>query len=254
MADKTIDQLEAAALSDFSEATEYETQVMDLGAPQSRKQTEPQARFLHLDLTKLALVTAVADPTAALMLVVDPGLADDAATRNVRAIAVAHALNQGGTRNVTFTGPARPGAGAGWTLPADNTGVMAHLPHNVASATLIIPLPGLRVGDTIENFYLTGSIKATGSGFTSNILAAELHSIVPTAGVLTDTVVNAFGGAVSVAVDTLMDASAYASSGSAHVVADGETLYLYIDATNGNGAGVLPTIDLLGVVLQITPA
>jgi hypothetical protein len=256
MANKTIDQLASANLADFSEATELETQVTDLTAPTSRKATLPQSRFIHLDLAQLALEVAatVTDPTAALMLIVDPILADSAASRNVRAMHVSEVQKLMATRSKSrvMQTAAKVGTTAGWVVgAANNLGKLATIPASQTASTLVIPVTGLALGDIITAFYLNGSIQSAGNAGT---LTCDLRVLTAAAAGATDASLGAQAAPLSVTANTILSVANTGKSAvggfAAHTVVDGESYYILVTSTTG----VSVTEELQNAVLVVTGA
>lgn len=250
MADKTIDQLDAATLAQLDEQSEFETQVMDLAAPTSRKVTTPQSRFLHLDLAQLTAELAVActDPTAALMLIVDPVLADGAATRNVRSMLVSQVQILMATRVIAriFALAAKVGTTAGWVVnAANNLGKLATIPASQANSTLVIPLDGFKVGDTITAWALNGSLQSAGANVT---IIGDLRCLTANAAGATDASIGVMAAALTVVANTVLSAANAGKVAIGHVVAVGETFYLLVTATTAAAT----TEEIQSVVVTVT--
>ena len=249
MADKTIDQLDAATLAQFDETTEFETQVMDLAAPESRKATMPQLRFVTLDLTQLTaeLASAVTDPTAAMMLIVDPVLADGANTRNVRSMLVSEMQKLMATRAKSLSIQTTPKVGttAGWVVgAANNLGKMATIPAAQTNSTLVVPIDGLKIGDEITDFHLNGSIQSGGNHAT---ITADLRVLTAAAAGATDGSVGAMAAPLDVTANTVVSVANAVKAGLTHVVAAGESFYLLLTATTAAAC----TEELQSVVVGI---
>jgi hypothetical protein len=250
VANKTIDELDSATLAQFDETTELETQVMDLADPESRKITIPQSRFLHLDLAQLTaeLASAVTDPTAAMMLIVDPVLADSANTRNARSMLVSEVQKLMAARSKTMQlqTPAKVGATAGWVVnAANNLGKMATLPASQTGSTLVIPIDGVKQGDIITGFHLTGSIQSAGNTAT---LTADLRVLTVNAAGAVDSDISAIATPVSVTANTILSATNCGKTGLTHVVADGESYYILVTATTA----ATTTEEIQAVCLTVT--
>ncbi len=252
MADKTIDQLDAATLAQFDETTEFETQTTDLADPQSRKTTLPQSRLLHLDLTHLIAETAAAvtDPTAAMVALVDPGLADGPATRNVRSMLISEfqKLMATRTKSLVCESPARVGTTAGFVIPANNLGKLATLAASQAGSTLVIPINvGLKLGETITGWYINGSLQ---SGGNANTITGDLRSLTANAAGAVDASIGVMAAPLAPVVNTIMSVANTGKAGLAHVVADGESYYLLITSTTLAAT----TQEIQNVVLVVTGA
>lgn len=142
-----------------------------------------------------------------------------------------------------FNGKA--GAGAGWVVTGAND-CLARLPASQTSATLVIPLTDVKVGDTLQGVGLVGQVESAGNNVSmtmsvrkstaaaADFTDAELAN--DTSGTLTaDTLLGTSGTDVSVAslADTL---------------AEGELFYVLITATTAAAtdialAGLLVTFD-----------
>lgn len=251
MADKTIDQLDAATLAQLDETTEIETQMMDLAAPTSRKATLPQLRFITLDLSQLTaeLAATDTDPTASYMLIQDPVLNDAAATRNVRKMLVSEVqkLMASRSRSLSFQTPPKVGTTAGFVVAAaNNLGKMATLPAGQAGSTLVVPLGGLlKIGDTITAWYVNGSLQSGGNHTT---FLGDLRSLTAAAAGAVDASIGVMAAALDVVANTIMSVANTGKTAVNHVVADGESFYLLITSTTNAAC----TQELQNVVLVVT--
>ena len=141
---------------------------------------------------------------------------------------VAHgvqSVTRTGLQRIINTG-AKLGAGAGWTLGggAVNTGLMATMAASQTAGTLVVPIPGLKVGDTITAFSLVGQIESAGGIAT---LDADLRKHTAAAADVTDASVGAIVQ-ISVTADAIVSA---AKSALAEVVAADETFYVLLTGT-----------------------
>ncbi len=250
MADKTIDELDAiGALVDVAETTEFESQIVGGTSPESRKLTVPQTRYVMLDLAQLAaeLAAADTDPTASYMLVQDPVLADPT-TRNVRKMLVSEVqkLMATRTKSLEFQSTPKVGTTAGWVVgAANNLGKMATLPAGSAASTLVVPIPGLKVGDTITGWYVNGSLQSGGNHTT---FLGDLRSLTAAAAGAVDASIGVMAAALDVVANTIMSVANAGKAGLAHVVADGESYYLLITSTTNAAC----TQELQNVVIVVT--
>ncbi len=253
MADKTIDQLDAVTLALIDETSEFETQVMDLAAPESRKLTMPQMRFVTLDLAQLTaeLAATDTDPTASYMLVQDPALNDAANTRNVRKMLVSEVqkLMATRTRSRVCQTPPKVGTTAGFVVAAaNNLGKMATLPASQAAATLVVPINiDLKIGETISAWYVNGSLQ---SGGNHNTFLGDLRSLTAAAAGAVDASIGVMAAALDVVANTVMSVANTGKTAVNHVVADGESYYLLITSTTNAAC----TQELQNVVLVVTGA
>ena len=138
---------------------------------------------------------------------------------------------------------AKLGSGAGWTLGggAVNTGLMATMAASQTAGTLVVPIPGLKVGDTITAFSLIGQIESAGGTVT---LDADLRKLTAAAADVTDASVGAITQ-ISVTADAIISASKDAL---AEVVAADETFYVLLTGTTGASTD----IALQGITVTVT--
>ena len=117
--------------------------------------------------------------------------------------------------------------GTDWVVdPLTATGVMATLAASLTAETMIIPISGLTVGDTIKAFTIHAQIESGGNTVT---IDADLRNIDNTAADPVDASVGAITQ-VSVTADT---AVATAKTGLSHVVLATDSYYILITATTG---------------------
>lgn len=138
---------------------------------------------------------------------------------------------------------AKIGATAGWTLGggAVNAGLTATLPASQTASTLVIPIPGLKVGDTITAFSVVGQIESAGATAT---LDADLRKLTAAAADVVDASVGAITQ-VSVTADAIVSAS---KSSLTEVVAADETFYVLLTGTTA----ALTDIALQGITITVT--
>lgn len=150
-----------------------------------------------------------------------------------------------------YTANAKAGTTSGWVVNAgDNLNSLARLPASQTSSTLVIPLDGLKVGDTITAFHLVGQVESAGGNVT---IDAALRKQSAAAADLTDASVGAMtqlaltGGT---AVDTILSAANTAKTALADVVGADESFYMLITGTTAGSTD----IDLMGVAITVTEA
>lgn len=146
---------------------------------------------------------------------------------------------------VPACGNAKVGATAGWLIAATDDIGHATLPAAKTASTLVIPIQGLEVGDTISGFSLVGQIENTAGNACT--VDADLRKLTSGAADNTDASVGAITQ-VSVAVDTKLSSANAGKSGLADTVGDDEFFYLLITATTGASVD----IDLMGALVTIT--
>jgi hypothetical protein len=143
---------------------------------------------------------------------------------------------------------AKIGATAGWTLGggAVNTGLTATLPASQTASTLVVPIPGLKVGDTITAFHLIGQIESAGNAAT---LDADLRKMTAAAADPSDASVGTITQ-ISVTADTAITSANSEKSGLSEVVAADETFYVLLTGTTAASTDVA----LQGIAITVTEA
>lgn len=137
---------------------------------------------------------------------------------------------------------AKVGTTAGWTVgAANNLPYMGTVAASQTAATLVVPIDGLKVGETITGFKVVAQIESAGGTVT---LDADLRKITNVAAEPTDASVGAITQ-VSVTADT---AVAEAKTGLAEVVAADETFYILLTATTAASTDII----LLGLTVTVT--
>ena len=144
---------------------------------------------------------------------------------------------------------AKVGATSGWVVnAADNKNSLARLPASQSGSTLVIPISGLKVGDTITSYHLVGQIESAGGTVTvdaairkQTAAAADLTDAALTSGSITQLVVTA---------DTIISATNAAATPTADVVGADETFYVLITATTAGSTD----IDLQALAIVVTEA
>lgn len=143
---------------------------------------------------------------------------------------------------------AKVGTTAGWVVAAaDNLGKMATIPQSQTSSTLVVPILGLKVGDTINAFSLIGSIQSAGN---AGSITADLRKLLAAAAGATDSSVGAMAAPLSVVANTIISAANAVKAGLTEVVVAGATYYLLITSTTGASV----TEELQGALITVTPA
>ncbi len=137
---------------------------------------------------------------------------------------------------------AKIGTTAGWTIQTnDNLGLIATCPASRTAATLVIPIPGLKVGNKITAFSVVGQIESAGNTVT---LDADLRKHTAAAADVSDASVGSITQ-ISVAADTIISSS---KTGLTEVVAADETFYVLLTATTA----VLTDIALQGITVTVS--
>lgn len=248
MADKKISQLDTITLADILEAAVFETENVGGTDPESRQMTLPQLRLVVDDVS--ALTAALASELAATtyFTVQDSALADPT-TRNVRKVTLAQ-MRLLILQSKVFVQQtnAKAGTTAGWVVNAgNNLGKLATIPQSQTSSTLVVPITGLKIGDTITAFSLQGSIQ---SGGNTGTITADLRKLTAAAAGASDSSVGSMAAPLSVTANTVISSANAAKTGLSEVVAEGASYYVLITATTG----VSVTEELQSVNVTVTQA
>lgn len=138
---------------------------------------------------------------------------------------------------------AKVGGTAGWTVGAANDlGTIATMAAGGTAATLVIPIDGLHIGDTITGFKINAQIESGGNAVT---LDASLRALTVAAADPTDAAIGTGITQVSVTADT---AVASEKTGLTEVVTSGKTYYLLVTGTTGASTD----IQLLAAEITVT--
>lgn len=207
-------------------------------------------RVLDSEGTTLASVeealSGVTAGTATASKAVVLGAAKEIATITTATITNLNATNiaRVGVQRIINT-EAKLGAGAGWTLGggAVNTGLMATMAASQTAGTLVVPISGLKVGDTITAFSVVGQIESAGNTVT---LDADLRKHTAAAADVTDASVGAITQ-ISVTADAIVSS---AKAALAEVVAADETFYVLLTGTTAASTD----IALQGITVTVTEA
>lgn len=142
----------------------------------------------------------------------------------------------------------RAGATAGWAAPSahasmTNSGLVG-LPASQTASTWVIPITGLKVGDTITAFKVAAQIESAGGAVT---LDADLRKLTNAAANPTDA---SIGGITQVAVTADTAVASSKTLDTPEVVAADEQYYVLITGTTAGSTDV----QLLGITLSVTEA
>lgn len=141
---------------------------------------------------------------------------------------------------------AKVGATAGWVLGdgAVDKGLMATLPASQTTATLVVPVPGLMVGDTITAFHAIGQIESAGGDVT---LVINLRKHTAAAADVSDASVGTVTLAHTDNNDVVVDSTNTSVTGLTEIVAQNETFYFLITGTTDAATD----IALQGVAVEV---
>lgn len=143
-------------------------------------------------------------------------------------------------------GLAKAGAGAGWVVAVGDNISLVTCPASQTASTLVVPIVGLKVGQTISSFHLVGQIESAGG---TVLVDADLRKMTAAAADVTDASVGAITQ-LSVTADTIMSATNTNKASLTEVVGADETFYVLITATTAGSTD----IALQGVAITVTEA
>ena len=139
----------------------------------------------------------------------------------------------GGSRTPQVGTRAKVGATAGWVVAAaDNLPYVGTLAASQTGSTLVIPIDGLEIGETITGFRVVAQVESAGGSVT---IDGDLRAVTNVAADPTDASIGTMTQ-VSVTGDT---AVSQAKTGLAEVVASGKSYYLKITATTAAATDII---------------
>jgi len=145
-----------------------------------------------------------------------------------------------GTTSLVRTGQsynwarAKVGAAAGWVLGGgDNLAYVATMAASQTAGTLVIPLEGIHVGDTITGYTVNAQVESGGGTVT---IDAALRAITNVAGEPTDAAIGTGMTQVSVVADTAVSQT---KTGHTEVIAVGKSYYILITATTAASTDII---------------
>jgi hypothetical protein len=130
---------------------------------------------------------------------------------------------------------AKVGTTAGWVVgAATNLPYVATMAASQTAGTLVIPVSGLHVGDTITGVRIVAQVESAGGAVT---IDAALRAVTNVAAEPTDAAITN-GGITQVAVSADTAVSA-AVTGIAEVVTSGKTYYILVTATTAASTDII---------------
>jgi len=141
-------------------------------------------------------------------------------------------------------GNAKVGATAGWVITGGTDKSHATLPASQTSSTLVVPITGLEIGDTLTGVSVQGQIDSAGNNVT---LVLSVRKLTTAVSGVTDVQIGT-DGVGTVTSDTLVSSSLLTVQGLTEVLAEGETLYALLTGTTGGTTD----IDLTGIIATVT--
>lgn len=143
-------------------------------------------------------------------------------------------------------GNAKVGATSGWIITAADDISQATLPAAETSSTLIIPITGLNIGDTLTGVSVSGQVESAGANAT---LVLSVRKTVAVAAGNTDAELGT-DNVGTLTADTLISSANLAVTGLTEVLAEGEAVYVLLTGTTA----ALTDIALNSIIATVTRA
>lgn len=146
---------------------------------------------------------------------------------------------------VPIAGNAKVGATAGWVITGVDNVDHATLPASQTTATLVVGIPGLKVGDIVTAFGVYGQVESAGAEAT---LVASLRKTTGAAADITDAEIGTDTTGALVADTELTSANLGQALATAEVMAANEKIYLLLTGTTAAATD----IDITHVTVTVT--
>lgn len=147
---------------------------------------------------------------------------------------------------VPVCGNAKVGATSGWVVTGGTDICHATLPASQTSSTLVIPIAGLEVGDTITAVSVVGQVESAGNTAT---LALSVRKQTSAAGDNVDAEIDSDTSG-DLTSDTLLSSSTLGVTSMTEVVAENESFYVLLTGTTAASTD----IAVMSIVVTVTKA
>lgn len=145
-------------------------------------------------------------------------------------------------------GNAKVGATAGWVITGGTNVNSATLPAGQTNSTLVIPVSGLEIGDTVTAVAVVGQVESAGNNVTCTM---DVRKLTAAAADLTDASLGTDNVGTLVADTLLNDTNGNLKvTGLTEVMAQDESLYVLLTATTAASTD----IDIMSLVATVTRA
>lgn len=145
---------------------------------------------------------------------------------------------------VPVCGNAKVGATAGWVVTAGTDICHATLPAGQTASTLVVPITGLCIGDTLTAVSAMGQVESAGNTATL-VMSIRKQTAVAADNTDAELGTDNIGNATA---DTLLSSANLAVTGLSEVLAEGETLYALFTGTTAASTD----IALTGLLVTVT--
>lgn len=131
------------------------------------------------------------------------------------------------TTTIPICGNAKVGATAGWVITGGTNIAHATLPASQTSSTLVIPIPGLDIGDTLTAVAINGQVESAGGNVT---LTMDVRKLTTAAADNTDASLST-DNVGTLTADTIISASNLGVTGLTETIAANESVYVLLVGT-----------------------
>ena len=145
---------------------------------------------------------------------------------------------------VPVCGNAKAGATAGWVITAGTNISHSTLPASATNSTLVIPITGLEIGDTLTAVSVQGQVESGGNNVT---LVMSVRKILTAAADNVDSQLGT-GNVGTLVADTVISSANLAVTGLTEVMAEGENVYVLLTGTTAAATD----IDITGLLITVT--
>ncbi len=147
---------------------------------------------------------------------------------------------------IPICGNAKVGATAGWVITGGTNICHATLPASQTNSTLVVPISGLKIGDTLTAVSATGQVESAGGNVT---LTMSIRKLTNAAADNTDAEIGT-DNVGTLTADTILSSANLGVTGLTEVLAEGETIYALFTGTTAASTD----IDLTGLIATVTMA
>lgn len=141
---------------------------------------------------------------------------------------------------------AKVGATSGWVITAGTNISHATLPASQTSSTLVIPITGLAVGDTLTAVSVHGQAESAGNIAT---LSMDVRKTTTAAAAITDASLDTDASG-NITADTIISGSNVGVTGLSEVIAENEAVYVLLTGTTAASTD----LDITHIAVTFTQA
>lgn len=145
---------------------------------------------------------------------------------------------------IPICGNAKVGATAGWVITGGTNICHATLPASQTNSTLVIPISGLYIGDTVTGVSVQGQVESAGGNVT---LTMDVRKVTNAAADNTDASLGT-DNVGTLTADTKITSTELAVTGLTEVLAVDESLYVLLTGTTAASTD----IDLTHLIVTVT--